>query len=112
MFPAIFPWDERDGLMTFIDQLKYQEFIEDTDKHFKYARIVNFDIIRKEVAQTKLPKETEKYQTIDNSRLGKYPQKKNQILSSAFLCQRKDVFVDKSLSLEHLFFSYSKFRRM
>lgn len=89
--PSNLPWDERDGLMTYIDQLEYQEFIEDTDKHFKYARIVNFDIIRKEVAQTKLPKETEKYQTIDNSRLGKYPQKKIRSYPQLF-CVKEKMF--------------------
>ena len=38
--PSNLPWDERDGLMTYIDQLKYQEFIEDTDNllriHYYY----------------------------------------------------------------------------
>ena len=61
-------------------------------KKKKNGRIVNFDIIRKEVAQIKLPKETEKYQTIDNSRLGKYPQKKKSDLILSFFVSKKRCF--------------------
>ena len=39
-----FPWYERDGLMTRYD-VKCQEFLEDTDKHFQNLMIINFDMI-------------------------------------------------------------------
>ena len=28
------PWHERDGLMSYIDFLNFQEFLNDTDEHF------------------------------------------------------------------------------
>ena len=31
--------------MTYIDHLKYEHLIEDTDSHFSQTKIINFDII-------------------------------------------------------------------
>ena len=33
--PNNFPWYERDGLLTYIDKLECDEFLEDPHKHFK-----------------------------------------------------------------------------
>ena len=41
-------WYEHDGLLTYIDELKYKDFIRNADAHFKNAQIVNFDIIHHE----------------------------------------------------------------
>lgn len=41
-------WYERDGLLTYINQLKYNELIENSDKHFRIAKVINFEIIHKE----------------------------------------------------------------
>ena len=46
--PSDLNWYERDRLMTYIDQLKYEEFIKDIDGHFQNTPIVNFDIIHKQ----------------------------------------------------------------
>ena len=43
------PWYERDGLMTYIDSLKSEEFVADTDNRFKKAKPINFNIIHHEV---------------------------------------------------------------
>ena len=40
------PWYERDGLMTWCDQVKCQEFLENTDSYFQNLEIINFDIIQ------------------------------------------------------------------
>ena len=48
------PWYERDGLMTSYDQIKCQEFLRNSDKHFKTGKIVNFDIISREAAAEKV----------------------------------------------------------
>ena len=39
------PWYERDGLLTYIDQLKYKEFISDSDVAVKNTKVINFDMI-------------------------------------------------------------------
>ena len=43
--PKDFTWYEREGLMTYIDQLKYKRFKENRDEDFKNTEIVNCDII-------------------------------------------------------------------
>lgn len=47
---------ERDGGMTWYDQIKCQEFLRnsDSDKHLKTAKNINFDIIRREAADQKV----------------------------------------------------------
>ena len=36
--PDNLKWYERDSLMTYIDRLKYDNFIKDTDRHFEKRR--------------------------------------------------------------------------
>ena len=38
----------RDGLSIYIDQLKYNEFIENPEEPFRTAKVINFDIIHNE----------------------------------------------------------------
>ena len=40
-------WYERDGLFTYIDQLKREKFLENSDENFKKTRVINFDIIHR-----------------------------------------------------------------
>ena len=40
---------ERDGLETWYRQNKCQEFLENTNKHFKQRKIVNFHMINKKL---------------------------------------------------------------
>ena len=39
------PWCERDGLLTWYDQVKCQEFLEDIVEHFQNLKIINSDVI-------------------------------------------------------------------
>ena len=43
--PKNLKWYERDGLMTWYDQTKYEDFLENLDAHVQKLQIVNFDII-------------------------------------------------------------------
>ena len=43
--PEGLPWYERDSLLTYIDQLKYKEFISDPDVTVKNIKVINFDMI-------------------------------------------------------------------
>ena len=38
-------WYERDGLMTYVDRLKYEEFESNINEHFQKAEVINLDII-------------------------------------------------------------------
>ena len=46
--PENLPWYKRDSLLTWYDQGKWRDFLEDTDEHFKATKIVNSDIINKD----------------------------------------------------------------
>lgn len=37
--PSNLKWFERDGLFTYIDQLKYERFISGPDKYFEKAEV-------------------------------------------------------------------------
>lgn len=45
--PNNLKWYEHDGLDTWYLQNKSNEFLENTDLHFKQRKVVNFDIIKK-----------------------------------------------------------------
>ena len=38
-------WYERDGLLTYIDQLKCNRFLADPDKQFQEIKVIKFDMI-------------------------------------------------------------------
>ena len=50
--------------MTYIDNLKYEHFIEDTDSYFSQAKIINFDIIHHECRGNPLQNSLKYYETI------------------------------------------------
>ena len=68
-------WYKSDGLSTSYDQRKCEDFLRDTDAHFKDAKFINSDIIRKQCRGEVLPKDIlVEYQTVrDNDGL-KYPE--------------------------------------
>ena len=55
--PQDLPRYKRDGLMTYYNQVKCQEYLRNSDSHFKTAKVINFDIIRREAAREKVPNE-------------------------------------------------------
>ena len=55
--------EERDFLM-YLDDLKYEKFMEDPDQSFKKTKIVNFDIIHHQCRGDKMEHNESYYQTI------------------------------------------------
>ena len=47
--PQDLKWYERDGLMTYIDQLNDERFSEDPEGYLKKAEVANFDIILSQI---------------------------------------------------------------
>ena len=43
--PEDLPWYEHDGLITYIDQLKWKEFISDLNAVIKNTKAINFEMI-------------------------------------------------------------------
>ena len=102
-FPKDLLWYERDGLMTWYDQVKCENFLRDTGKHFKEAKIINFNIIHQEARGEKVPEEVLKhYQTLQDHRVRQYSEPdQRKILSSAFRTDTKDLFFKRKTVLNH-----------
>ena len=97
--PKNLKWYERDGLETWYLQNKCNDFINNTDEHFKQMKITNFDIIKNNVSTENL----KQYQTLDHHEIMQYlPQLREQICSSIFRnANRKDMHIKKETIYEH-----------
>ena len=93
--PKDLPWYERDGLMTWYNQTKCEDFLRDTNKHFQEAKRVNFDIIHRQCYGEEVPKHLLKqYQTVDDKSVSEYSTSdQDKILPSSFCADRKDIFL-------------------
>ena len=79
-FPKDLLWYERNQLMTWYDQVKCENFLRDTGKHFKEAKVINLYIIHREAQGQKVAEELLKhYQTLQDHRVRQYsePDPKN-----------------------------------
>lgn len=74
--PPNLPWYKRDGLMTWYDQVKSGDFLKNSKQHFGDTKMINFDIIRREGIDEKVPDGVvKKYETVQDSRVYQYPKK-------------------------------------
>ena len=92
-------WFERDRLETWYRSNKCEEFLENTDLHFKNRKIINFDMIKNNTSDDK----TKQYQQIDHDEIEKYPKYyQEQIMSSIFRnANPKDMKIQKRTVHEH-----------
>ena len=96
--PNNLPWHKRDGLMTWHDEGKCHNFLENTDEHFEKSKIVNFDIINSNGQVDN--KQLREYQTCEHHEVMNFPpEKRKQIMSSTFRVNRPDMFVKKETAL-------------
>ena len=73
--PKDLPWYECDGLMTYIDQLKYKELISDSDATVKNTKIITFEMIHAQCRGTPRTHSDQFYQTIREMNVAKMSQK-------------------------------------
>ena len=73
---------------------KCEEFLNNTDLHFKKRHIVNFNMIKNNPSQGTI----KPYQTVDHDEIKRYPTEcQHQICSSIFRnADRKDMFIEKN----------------
>ena len=62
--PEDLSWYEKDGLLTYIDQLKYKDFISDPNAHIKNTQIINFEMIHAQCCGQPLKHSDEYFQTV------------------------------------------------
>ena len=85
-------WYERDGMMTYMDQLKYKEFTDNRDEY------VNHNQCRGD----RLEKSIKEYNTITKENLKQMPpSEKNAAMAACFRSLNKNLVVEKSLAKEH-----------
>ena len=82
--------------MTYIDHVKCQNLLRDTDGHFKKTKIVNFDIHQQARAE-KVPENLlKKYQTLQENSTKQYPKEyQKKFLDFAFRTDRPDIYFEK-----------------
>ena len=67
-------WYERDVLLTWYDQMKYERFLQDVNNHFANIKIVNFEIINKWIKGEEVSEWTlRNYQTVQKAEVFGYP---------------------------------------
>ena len=95
-------WYERDGLITYIEQLEYKKFKEDRDSYLEKIKITNFDIIHSKCRNEPLENEIKYYKTVYAKDLKQMPlADKDAALAACFRSKRKDIYVVKSLRDEY-----------
>ena len=107
-------WYERDGLMSYIDALKYEQFQNDPQGHFERTRVINFEIIQAQARGEYLDKKTEdSYKTVQEKDSQDYSYR-HDIVAPVIQSRRKDLHLEKGLVVKHfkkqLYFFFQKFR--
>ena len=104
--PSDLKWYQRDGFMTWYDQVKCETFLEDVNKQFTHTKIVNFEIINKWVKGEEISEGTfRNYHTVQKRVVFDYPIHEREKIMSATLkspVKRNDVFVSKELVNDRL----------
>lgn len=81
--------------MTYIDQIKYKEFISDPDGAIKNTKIINFEMIHAQCRGTLCTHSDEFYHTIRKKDVAKMPQKdRKKAVSACIRSERKGIFVE------------------
>ena len=108
--PKYTPPEER-SFLTYLDDKKYEQFMENPNKSFKKTKIVNFDIIHPECRGDALDKPLEYYQTVFENNFKKHlKEDKKVIVGSALRTQKElqqNIFFEKKLVKNH-FSNYDK----
>ena len=93
---------ERDGLLTYNDQLKYERFTQDPDKYLEKTEVFNFGMICSRCRRDKKTFSGKYFQTVFQSNVQKLSQKeRKKVVSACLRSHRKDIFVEKILTLSH-----------
>ena len=97
--PEDLPWYKRDGLMTYIDQVKYKYFYLCPDAHIKNTQIINFEMVHTQCCGQPCTHSDKKYyQTVTQKDMREMPEKDKKVVGACLRSTRKVVFVDKKLA--------------
>ena len=84
--------------MTYIDQMKYKDFISDLDLHIKNTQIINFEMIDAQCRGQPHTHSDKYYRLYLKNMLEKCLKK---AVGTCLRSTKKDVFVEKKLASSH-----------
>ena len=94
-------WWERDGLTTYIDSLKYEEFKIDEEKWLRNHKVMNFDLIHVECTGSELSMSEKEYKTVWENDFTNYPEKvKKDTTSNIRRVEKDDLYLEKSIAIK------------
>ena len=103
-------WWERDGLLIYCDQLKYQEFTANNEKCFSNHKVISFDIIHNQCRGNKRNKSIRGHKTVAEKDFKYFPEKDElETISSSCRVNRPDLFLEKQLANEFYYIFYIDF---
>ena len=85
---------KKDGLLTYMDQLKYQEYEKNTEKWLQNHIVINFDMIRARWRGSPLTTSAREYNTLREEDFKTHPEKRNRRISTVV-----DLWIGLSLYL-------------
>ena len=89
--------------MTYIDNLKYNNFINNMDSHFSNAKITNFDITHHQCRGDELKNPQQYYKTIFDKDFVNYENHVcNWAISSAIKAERDDIHFERGFLKCHI----------
>ena len=83
-----------------LNQMKFNEIIENSVSYFENVKLTNFDLIHNECNGSELSYSRGYYQTLFREKLDSEitdQKQKNSFISSAIKCHRDDVLIEKKL---------------
>ena len=87
-----------------LNQMRFNEIIENSDSDFENVKLTNFDLIHNECNGSELSYSRGYYQTLFKEKLDSEitdQKQKNSFISSAIKCHRDDVLIEKKIINEH-----------
>ena len=81
-----------------LNQMKFNEIIENSDSYFENVKLTNFDLIHNECNGSELSYSRGYYQTLFKEKLDSEitdQKQKNSFISSAIKCHRDNVLIEK-----------------
>ena len=87
-----------------LNQMKFNEIMENSDFYFENVKLTNFDLIHNDCNGSDLSYSRSYYQTLFKEKLDSEitdQKQKNSFISSAIKCHRDDVLIEKKIIDEH-----------
>ena len=87
-----------------LQQMTFDEIIQNPDNYFENAFITNFDLIHNQYRGDKLKHNRKYYETLFKEKLNseiKEIDQKNRFVSAAINSERKDVYIEKQIYEDH-----------